>query len=184
MPADPGASTPSDGTICVLWTAPPPQTAHRTPHQAPDPPAQPPQQLSDLLAQRGFAVQIATGPHLAMARACRAAASNARTILILDRPQRLPRAQELIQALQAYAPGVLVWAYDPANRPNLAALAPETAPNQTDPTPVQRSRAAPAPLRLVGNGPAAAEPDNQQLPTPHSVLSPEELEMLLAEEER
>ena len=178
MPADPGASTPSDGTICVLWTAPAPDA----------PPPEPPRQLADLLAQRGFTIQIAAGPHLAMARACRAAAAGTgRTIVILDRPNQLPRLQEVIQALQGYAPDVHIWAYDPARRPNLAAFAPEPGPNEAGaPAVPTGSRAAPAPLRLVGDGPGPREPDGEREAEtePHSVLSPEELEMLLAEEER
>lgn len=168
-------------TTCILWTS-----AQKPPHL-----------LAGLLGQRGFRLVEASDRFDAMASACSTATSGARTVLILDQVDQLHGANELIEALRGRLPEVVIWTFDEHRRPQLASL-DGAMPNKPANGALLKESTAGAPLRLVGEPPvqgvpgAGADPggrpapeeafDEDTAPERDSVLSSEELEMLLSDE--
>ena len=150
--------------MCVLWTAAP----------------APPPALTDLLAQRGFHLEPAGDRFSAMAGACAAAKAGQRPVLILDQPDRLKGSAALIEAVRGRLPDAVIWTYDPSRKPQLRGLdGPPSATGGSN-RPPNGTVQAQIPLRLVGEPGAAGEAAEHG--DRRSVLSAEELEMLLADE--
>ncbi|MCC7387428.1 MAG: hypothetical protein IT431_01540 [Phycisphaerales bacterium] len=119
-------------------------------------------------------------------------------VLLLVEPQTLAGGDELRRALERFDPATVCWGYRAGSHPRLAPLPPLDRP--AEPEVVVRSIPKPSNgrhLRLTGVGPEAAistpvgdeskhAPPNDggtsEPEPPRSVLTPEELEMLLADD--
>jgi hypothetical protein len=179
MAAPPVTFAPRNGpapTTCILWTAA----------------AEAPAALTDLLAQRGFALEAASDRFGAMAAACCASSTGRRPVVILDQPERLKGAAELIATLQGRLPQAVIWTFDPARKPQLSSVEAPSAADGSN-RPANGTVQPQIPLRLVGEPqPAravgiesrdASEAWGESEPADRrSMLSAEELEMLLADE--
>jgi len=162
---------PDAGTICIIWTAA----------------AKPPAALGAPLARRGFALEVAHDRFSAMAAACCAARDGRRPILILDEPSRLKGREEVVEALRGRTPDAVIWTFEAARRPQIAGLDPDRL-RATNPPPNGTLQHVQAPLRLVGEPDGATRPEgpvndaSEGDPDRSGLLSPEELEMLLADD--
>lgn len=171
----------AEPTTCILWTGA----------------QEPPRALTALLSQRGFRLQTASDRFDAMAAACSAAAAGQRAVLILDGPDRLRGATDLIEAVRGRLPGTVIGTFDERRKPQLDSL-DETLANKFANGALSKEAPGGVPLRLVGEPPAAhadnARANPQAGPEPgdafagesepdrHAILSNEELEMLLSDE--
>ena len=165
--------------------------------------------LVDALDRQGIGREDASGPLDAFSRMLAARNLGARgRVLVLVEPERLCEIETIRRALERFDPDARSWAYRASQSPRLTPMAP-LPPLETAPDVVVRAgggvvghRNGPGSgvfsgsqgpsgtpsLKLAGKGPApeaapAPEPapDSQQ-ESPRSVLTPEELEMLLADE--
>jgi len=163
--------------------------------RAPDSPT--PADLIAALARQGILWEEAVGPFDALARlvASRARDPGGRALLLVE-PTGLSGVDEVRRAVERFDPATACWGYRVGESPRLARLAPFVEPKE--PQVVVRPRSAtPVPkLRLAGEpSPSptqaqtpvsnhaedgAAEPPDPQ--SPRSILTPEELEMLLADD--
>ena len=140
----------------------------------------PPRRLLDALAARAMPAQSTPSAHQTLAALCRARHEQRHPVVLFDRTDAPPR---LRQAINRYAPGTLLWTYDPgANPPVQAFVEPEPAPKrepepQTEPEPRPQRHAPPATgdaaprLRLTD--------DPRRDATAGDILDPEELDALL-----
>ncbi len=145
-----------------------------------------PRDLVAALAQQGITWEEAGGPFDALARvlAARRESQRARVLLLVE-PQALDGAEEIRRAIDRFDPGAGCWSYESGRTPRLSPLAPPARPVEPEivvkPRPADRQA-----LRLTGE---VAEPVARPAPTPEeeprspgSVLTPEELAMLLADD--
>ncbi len=143
--------------------------------------------LLESLRKRGVDPLVVESDLWAMAHAC---VMGAGTLLVMCEPQKLTGAAQLALALRKYAPGVVVYAYEPASTQVLRMVEDQDlvnwgAPERPAPEPrLVPSRAAGKPqLRLTADD--APRPIGPSLPiTEHTssvsdVLSADELAMLL-----
>lgn len=143
--------------------------------------------LLESLRKRGVEPLVVESDLWAMAHAC---VMGAGTLLVMCEPPRLAGAAQLTLALRKYAPGVVVYAYEPGNTPILRMVEDQDlvnwgAPERPAPEPrLGPTRAVGKPLlRLTGDD--IPRPIGPSLPiTEHTssaadVLSADELAMLL-----
>jgi len=156
-----------------------------------------PPELAAALSGRGIGWEEARGPFDAFARLLAARDPAIARVLLLVEPDGLAGMPEVMQGLERFDPVAGCWAYRAGITPRLAPFAPPPMPRE----PEIVVRQVPKPshgmnLRLVGDGgppPAPPAPIEQmsaeevveedpEPQTPRSVLTPEELEMLLADD--
>ncbi|MDP1663083.1 MAG: hypothetical protein Q8L55_14295 [Phycisphaerales bacterium] len=143
--------------------------------------------LLESLRKRGVEPLVVESDLWAMAHAC---VMGAGTLLVMCEPQRLTGAAQLALALRKYAPGVVVYAYEPGGAQVLRMVEDQDLVNWGAPErPAPEPR--PAPARAIGKphlrltGDDAPRPIGPSLPiTEHTssasdVLSADELAMLL-----
>lgn len=160
-----GTRPASNPVRAVLWTL-----------DRPDPPAE----LASALSRQGIAWTRATGPFDAFARVLEAQGGEARVLLLVE-PESLPDWVEVLGALERFVPEVGCWGYRSSGVPRLAKLdRPRTRPEVV--VRPARARSGPPALRLTDAPapPERSEGDGSNLPA-RSLLTPEELEMLLAD---
>jgi hypothetical protein len=158
------------------------------------------------LADRGIAVSMVQSPFRALAELCRAGRGASPAIVIVH-PELLPDAVALLEAKARYAPGARCWMYGPADRPALRAIvesdiagwgAPErpevVVPPRQEPDSIkidthrERPQAHPArpavPRLKLTEEPAPISPQaDEPEPATAPLLSPEEIRMLLGDDE-
>ena len=162
-----------------------------------EPEAETPPELAQALIGRGIGWDEATGPYDAFARLLTSRDRAPARVLLVVEPERLAGLAEIAAALERFDPQVGCWAYGETRSPRLAPFAP--SPKPAEPEIVVRVPPKPSngsSLRLVGEQASAPEPAGESAgasPTeqpeeaaepqsPRSVLTPEELEMLLADD--
>jgi hypothetical protein len=168
-----------------------------------------PQALTEALARQGISSEEATGPYEAFSRLVASrAVPHAGRVLLLVEPEGLPEQDSVRRAVERYDASARCWAFGEAQSPKLGPLppaqrAPEAAESHPEPPrPVVRplgdrvARREPPRLRLRGTEAANAEPvksgessghGDEQIGSdaahsPRSLLTTEELEMLLADD--
>ena len=156
--------------------------------------AETPADLIAALARQGIDWEEAIGPFDAFARIAAGRARGSRALLLVE-PTGLEGIEEVRRAIERFDPVVACWGYRRDQSPRLARLAPLAKPRE--PEVVVRPRLGGGPkLRLAGEGsaqrseqPAVAESRRVEHPeeapeseSPRSILAPEELEMLLADD--
>lgn len=164
-----------------------------------------PEDLVSALARQGIQWTDSTGPFDAFSRLLtlpsRRPGSPGRVLLLVE-PDALPAADELRHALDRFDPATVCWGYQPGAHPRLAPLPPIDKPAEPEIVVRQTPKSSNGiHLRLTGSRPDA-RPIPNQIPnqdhdpehtpaaadepvepeTPRSVLTPEELEMLLADD--
>lgn len=153
-----------------------------------------PADLIAALAKQGIDWEEAVGPFDAFARLAAGRARGSRALLLVE-PTALAGTEEVRRAIERFDPGVACWGYRRGESPRLARLAPVVSPRE--PEIVVRPRLDGGPkLRLAGEGaaersehPTAVDSERGGPPeetpepeSPRSILTPEELEMLLADD--
>ena len=156
--------------------------------------AETPADLIAALARQGIDWEEAVGPFDAFARLAAGRRRGSRALLLVE-PTALTGSEEVRRAIERFDPGVACWGYQRGQSPRLARLAPFSKPKE--PEIVVRPRPGGATkLRLAGEGaPKRSEnpteidsergghPEEAPEPeSPRSILTPEELEMLLADD--
>jgi len=74
----------------------------------------------------------------AMARLCLASREGGPVVLLVDRPALVAQTHEFVAAAHRYVPGLTVWVFDPAARPQLAAYV-EPEESEADEVPLAAS---------------------------------------------
>lgn len=152
-----------------------------------------PAALADALSRQGITFEAACGPFDALSRVfhARARGDEARVLLLVE-PETLPDQEAVRVALDRYDPQARCWAYRERGSPKLGPL--PVPPPPSEPEIVVRQQPRPKPqLRLTDDPPpreaatdALSDDDGPeaQAPSdsPRSILTPEELEMLLADD--
>lgn len=168
-----------------------------------------PDALAEAFTRQGIRSEEALGPFDAMARMLDARRQGiSGRVLVLVEPDQLREQETVRRALDRFDPGARCWGYAAAASPRLAPLptlpkieqSPEIvvrpgtpsmprAPVDTPGTTPRRAGGQGPALKLTGAGqapsPAAAseaEHDEENAKSPGSLLTEEELEMLLADE--
>ncbi|MFG0241840.1 MAG: hypothetical protein ACF8R9_03530 [Phycisphaerales bacterium JB054] len=166
-----------------------------------------PVSLVEALDRQGIGHEHAAGPLDAFSRLLASRNRGARgRVLVLVEPERLTDHETIRRALERFDPDARSWAYRATQSPRLAPMAPLPVPEKA-PDVVVRAGAgrsgggdgpggstpaesgpvsAPPSLKLAGEGgqtprPTGPDEDAEQQ-APRSVLTPEELEMLLADQ--
>lgn len=147
-----------------------------------------PPDLIAALDRQGIEWEPAGGPYEALSRvlACRARSARARVLLLVE-PDGLEMVEEVRRAIERFDPATGCWVYRQGASPRLAPFAQRAEVPELEVVvrPQPPGRGAPD-LRLAGHGgggpaeataPAEAEPAQ-----PRSLLTPEELAMLLADD--
>jgi len=157
---------------------------------APDCP--PPPKLLAALADRQIAVLRVQSAFRALAEVCRRGRSELPALIVVH-PEMMANVVQLWEARSRYAPAARLWMYGPSADPKLRAIVdaditawgpkPEIVPQAA-----ARPRAAVAQpkLKLAGEGqvpPGPPESDDGEDGAKPSLLSPEELRMLLGDDE-
>lgn len=155
-----------------------------------------PADLIAALSRQGIAWEDAIGRFDALSRvlARRADGPGGRVLLLVE-PRDLGHADEVLTALERFDPATKCWAFRVGKSPQLSPYAPPARP--AEPQVVVRPGPTPRAghqLKLAGEGaatgpgpaepdsPGAQEPEGRREPdSPRSLLTPEELEMLLAD---
>ena len=160
--------------------------------------------LTDALDRQAIGHEDAAGPLDAFSRLLAARNRGARgRVLVLVEPERLNDHEAIRRALERFDPDARSWAYRASQSPRLAPMAPlppiEPAAEVVvrpgagrgsvpggSPAAGPGAGSAPPTLKLAGKTgqtpqPAAPDEDSEQQ-APRSVLTPEELEMLLADQ--
>lgn len=165
---------------------------------APDQP--PPPQLMAALASRGIQTAQVQSPFRALAELCRAGRGSAPAIVIVN-PERMPDTVALLEAKARYAPGARCWMYGPATQPALRAIVegdvsawsgvkePQVVVRvpESDSIKINAHRPPPRPARpatprlKLTEEPAPVDAESAQPTSP--LLSPEEIRMLLGDDE-
>lgn len=171
-----------------------------------------PADLASALARQDIAWEEAVGPFDALARLlANRDAGHRGLVLLLVEPAQLRETDEVRAAIERFNPAIVSWVYRSKQSPHLAPLAQSSkATVPTEPEIVVRPSAPSRPetrskpnLKLAGNGnkagtkhekhrdstpgrPDLETPSEPERPTdpesPRSVLTPEELEMLLTDD--
>ncbi len=162
--------------------------------------SQTPAELVAALNKQGITWEEAIGPYDALARLLAQQDTGYQgLVLLLIEPPQLSNADEVRAAIERFNPATGCWAYRSSETPHLAPLAPPAKP--IEPEIVVRPAARPQPkqqLKLAGNGTHPQTPQESPRNTPdieghsdpespsepesaRSLLTPEELEMLLAD---
>ena len=166
-----------------------------------------PVSLVDALDRQGIGHEDATGPLDAFSRLLASRNRGARgRVLVLVEPEQLAEHEIIRRALERFDPDARSWAYRATQSPRLAPMAPlpaaEKAPDVVVRAGAGRSGrgdglggtqpagpgsvSAPPALKLAGKGgqtpPPTEQGEDAEQQTPRSVLTPEELEMLLADQ--
>lgn len=138
----------SDAQACIVW------------HPAGCAPAS---ELLRALSNKGMTLIDADDAHIAFAAACSTANSARRTILVLDKRDQLHDVDRICNALERFAPDVLIWSHEPGANPPLVPLVQPRAskPKRLEPATPKASSAA-APLRLVGQPEQSSANRSQQ----------------------
>ncbi len=159
--------TPKIGPCCVLWT-----------------PAgqEPPRELLASLERRGLAWVAAQDGYSAMAEILlrqKVGNGTKSAVLVLVHPTKLDLSGMVVDALGRFAGPVAVWRYDPEAHPVLAAAQRHELATVF----VRTESIEPRPIRTPEPKPQASLPKEEEddEPTATSLLSDEELSMLLAE---
>ncbi|MCE7970574.1 MAG: hypothetical protein DYG93_02740 [Leptolyngbya sp. PLA2] len=170
---------PRSSPPCVLWHAPR---------------VRPPAALLEALRRRGIEPTAEIGPYAAFARLLRMSksAGHPRPVLVLVEPDSLPDWDRVVAAAVRFVPAAVCWAFRAGNPDSL------TVVESPRPKPVTFVHPAPAPasgapLRLSGTlaGASAAtpgangqksSPEPDSMPNARTLLTEEELAMLLADE--
>lgn len=169
----------------------------------------PPEALLEALRRHEIEPLRCDSPFVAFARLCElsSGAPGVPVALLLVQPERLPESEALRQASERYTPASTCWVYDETSRPRLRAAPPArprpeglTRHEQTGQARLARAskdrRPAPKPspkLRLVdpdtpdlglvdpgANLEAPRGVGHSGAPSPRSILTDDELEMLMA----
>ncbi len=155
-----------------------------------------PEALRDAMARRGLRLEPCLGAHAAMARLVKPSGETeaAPRAMIIIEPKRVPFGVSLVAAAATYAPNVTVWRFVSSATPRLARMdEPMHEEHHVEAPPAKRVTppdAMPA-LRLVGKPIAPRAPiggdildgapdDDDDAPSPASLLTEAELELLLA----
>lgn len=110
-------------------------------------------------------------------------------MLLIVEPRGVDRVEETRRTLERFDPLVSCWSYDPLASPKLAPMAALARPEAE--VVVRSPRSGPPSLRLSGDAPerearaeseAAEDSESGPARPARSVLTPEELSMLLSEE--
>lgn len=166
-----------------------------------------PVSLIDALDRQGIGHEDATGPLDAFSRILASRKRGARgRVLVLVEPERLADHETIRRALERFDPDARGWAYRSTQSPRLAPIAPLPVPEKAPDVVVRAgaghtgrrdgpggtqpagpgSSSAPPSLKLAGEGgqtpPRAGPDEDAEQQAPRSVLTPEELEMLLADQ--
>ncbi|HZW08803.1 MAG TPA: hypothetical protein VFF69_02785 [Phycisphaerales bacterium] len=153
-----------------------------------------PSDLAGALQRQEIAWEEAVGPFDALSRvlARRAASAQARVLLLVE-PESLAGAPEVRGAIERFDPATVCWGYSTAQSPRLSPLAPVRSRAEPEVVVHGRTAGRPAPdLRLAGEGGTAGQgrdvsgqrdgrEDGGEVP-PRSLLTAEELSMLLADD--
>lgn len=159
---------PKHGPCCVLWT--PAGT-------------EPPRELLASLERRSLAWVVAQDGYSAMAEVLlrQKAGNGAKSaVLVLVHPTKLDLSGMVVDALGRFAGPVAVWRYDPEAHPVLAAAQRHELATVF----VRTESVEPRPIRTPkpkAQAPLPKEEEGDDEPTATSLLSDEELSMLLAE---
>ncbi|UYV12850.1 MAG: hypothetical protein NCW75_00850 [Phycisphaera sp.] len=160
------AKAQHSGPCCVLWT-----------------PAgqEPPRELLASLERRGLAWVAAQDGYSAMAEILlrqRASNGTKSAVLVLVHPTKLDLSGIVVDALGRFAGPVAVWRYDPEAHPVLAAAQRHELATVF----VRTESIEPRPVRAPEPKPKPPSPkEEEDEPTASSLLSDDELSMLLAE---
>lgn len=167
---------------CVVWT---------------EPSADLPDALARVLRVRGLDPVHTRSPHQALAELCLAEHTGRRAVLILS---DAPDPERVLAAAERFAPGAVVWIYQPGANPPLrpiVQMAEPPPPSGPQPPPDraetrngwhEEPKAPPEPMRPVRETtlkpvPAPADPIRTDRPlSARDILDDDELEMLLAGE--
>lgn len=174
-------SPPSDGPCCVLWI---PAADEREASQAP-------KELIASLERRHLRWTIARDGYRAMAEMLlRVRTSGPKAaVLVLVHPTKLDLSGLVVDSLNRYCGAVAVWRFDPAAQPVLAKAQRHelatvfTRTERVVPRPANPSTKATRPA-AEQSPPKRPEPAEREEPTAASLLSEEELSMLLADRPR
>lgn len=182
VPRDPGGAP---RVRAIVWRAPGSEV---------------PGDLAAALARQSIGWEESVGPFEAFSRVLALPGRSQGRVLLLVEPDTLDRADEVRRAIERYEPEAACWAYRAAAHPRLAPLG--RLPTPAEPEIVVKPRPKPSNgshLRLSGSGPGApgdgangsetdhdaniaGEAPGREPESPRSVLTPEELEMLLADD--
>ncbi|MCC5822196.1 MAG: hypothetical protein LAT64_13975 [Phycisphaerales bacterium] len=168
---------------CVVWT---------------DPSADLPDALARVLLARGLDPVHTRSPHNALAEVCLAEHAGRRAVLILA---DAPDPERVLAAAERFAPGAVVWIYQPGANPPLRPIVQITGPASVRTAQADRDESRnghheepksppppPEPMRPVRETtlkpvPAPADPIRTDRPlSARDILDDDELEMLLAGE--
>lgn len=173
-----GAESDPRRVRCILWHAPR---------------ANVPEALLTALDRRGVGFVARSNPFGACAEACALARDKSpheKVVLLLVEPGTLPRVAEVADTLHEYAPDVVLWSFEAAATPQLRAYVasepriPEpTPPSPLPPPQVQIPNGLRERLGQISPRPNAT-PAPEVEPLGRSLLSQEELAMLLSDEPR
>lgn len=158
-----------------------------------------PVSLVDALDRQGIGHEDASGPLDAFARLLAARNRGVRgRVLVLVEPERLLECETIRRALERFDPDARSWAYRATQSPRLAPMAPLPPLEKTPDVVVRagagkdsraggpRTGSAPPSLKLSGESghtpPSDGPEEDSEQQAPRSVLTPEELEMLLADQ--
>ncbi|MCW5777570.1 MAG: hypothetical protein KIS87_14130 [Phycisphaeraceae bacterium] len=170
---------PRPSLPCVLWHAPR---------------VRPPASLLVALRRRGIEPRAEIGPYAAFAHLLRMskAARHPSPVLVLVEPELLPEWDRVLSAIVRFAPTSVCWAFRTGNPDSLTVV---EAPKPTPVTFVDAPsvRRASVPLRLSGTPMSSPEadrqangqkssPDPESMPNARTLLTEEELAMLLTDE--
>jgi len=165
----------------------------------------PPPDLVALLHERGIQPVLRDDRYTAFAKLC---VRHARAVqdqtdqplaLLLIDPPNLDGVDEVVEAAAMYTPRAVCWVYQEDKglraytpRPKTARHTEPSAPTARTPKPAAADTPPPAPrapaaspsLRLAGEGPVTPPEDTDEKNESQSILTDEELAMLLADDEK
>lgn len=148
----------------------------------------PPSGLMQSLQKRGLTTVCCTDPFAALEHLCAGPSCGPKRVgegsaLVIVEPAHVPRAPELAEAAERYAPAAPVWRYDSQATPRLAAYTPPAPPSKPPQAQHTPSKAATPPLKLAGDGPAPEASEHLEPPrSAREILTEDELAMLLADD--
>lgn len=160
-----------------------------------------PTALADALQRQGIEPETAGGPFDALSRLLVARRGGARgRVLVLVEPAALGDHDSVRRAVARFDPEARCWAYEASASPRLSPMLPPSdpvpevvvRPTEHNDRSLQGQRASRPPvLKLTGEGPVGSKPPEHDADreegaseSPRSMLTAEELEMLLADDQQ